>query len=246
MNLDVTWQAKIAPTTIEGMTVSDLDVSLKAAEAIARLLTDKPNAAIGLPTGRTPLGCYKLLAEWSKSGKLDWSRAKCFALDDYLDAQESKSFAHYLEENLYKHTNLPSQSKFNPRFCDDYDALIADVGGLDLTLVGIGHNGHVAFNEPGTPLSSWTHCLLLTESTRTANSSFFGTLDQTPRRAITMGISTILASRQIILLASGMDKQKIMHSAFYGAIGTDVPASFLQNHFNVNVITDFDYSRSNT
>jgi glucosamine-6-phosphate deaminase len=216
-------------------------LSLAAAEAVIRQLKGKPDSCIGLPTGRTPIGCYAILSDLSKGKKLDWSAAKCFALDDYLDADEDKSFNHYLYTHLYKQCNLPITSRFNPRFSDDYDALIAGQGGLDLTLIGIGRNGHIAFNEPQTPFSSWTHCLRLTESTRRANSAFFGSVEKTPQYAATMGIKTILSSRKLILIANGSDKQEILHKALHGPITEDVPASILQQHPDLSVITDFDY-----
>jgi glucosamine-6-phosphate deaminase len=219
-------------------------LSLKTAEAIAAQLRKKPDSCLGLPTGRTPLGCYELLSQWSRDGKLDWSQARCFALDDYLDVQEVDSFAHYLQENLYQHTNLPLEQRFNPRFSDNYDQLIADCGGLDLTVIGIGSNGHIAFNEPGTPRHSWTNCIWLTESTRQANAAFFSYPYNIPNRAVTMGIATILASRQLILIANGERKQEILSQALNGPRTSEVPASYLQEHHNLQIFTDFDYQHA--
>lgn len=219
-------------------------LSLKTAEAIAAQLKTKPESCLGLPTGRTPLGCYELLSKWSKEGKLDWSKARCFALDDYLDVQEVDSFAHYLQENLYQHTNLPAAQRFNPRFSDNYDQLIADCGGLDLTVIGIGSNGHIAFNEPGTPRNSWTNSIWLTESTRQANAAFFSYPHNIPNRAVTMGVATILASRHLILIANGEHKQDILTKALTGPRTNDVPASFLQEHGDLKVFTDFDYQHA--
>ena len=219
-------------------------MSLQTAEAIANQLRMKPDSCLALPTGRTPIGCYQILSEWSRLGQLDWSKAKCFALDDYLDVEESQSFAYYLTKHLYCSTNLPKIARFNPRFCDNYDLLIAHQGGLDLAIVGIGRNGHIAFNEPGTPKESWTHCLFLTESTRKANASPFGSIASVPKRAITIGIRTILDSARVILVANGKDKKAILTKALSGTITTDVPASFLQSHLHLDLITDFDYEKS--
>ncbi len=224
------------------MTSSYEALSLKAAYAVRQQLQEKPDSCFGLPTGQTPLGLYKILADWSAEGQLDWSQTTCFALDDYLDAEESLSFAHYLVSNLYQFTNLPRHACFNPRFCDNYDSLIAEKGGLDLTIVGIGRNGHLAFCEPGTPALSWTHCLYLTESTRQANASFFGSLEHVPHKAVTMGLSTILGSRKLILIASGQHKQSILHKSLTGPITCSVPASFLQKHGNVHIFTDFTFT----
>lgn len=215
-------------------------MSLRVAEAVASQLRVKPTSCLGLPTGRTPLGCYELLSQWSRRHQLDWSSARCFALDEYLDVNREMSFAHYLQANLYQHTNLPASGQFNPASCDDYESLIADRGGLDLTVVGIGGNGHIAFNEPGTAPASWTHCTWLTESTRTANASFFGSLDRVPARAVTMGLNTILSSRQIILIASGEHKRNILSRALSGPVTAAIPASFLQVHRDLKVFTDFD------
>jgi glucosamine-6-phosphate deaminase len=216
-------------------------LSLEMAEAISKQLRAKPNSNLGLPTGGSPLGGYKLLSKWSLDKRLDWSQVKCFALDDYLDAEEDESFEYYLEENLYKNTNLPSWHKFNPRHTDNYDSLIEENGGLDLTILGLGQNGHIAFNEPGTPKASWTHCTWLAESTRKANQTYFGPEEEVPRRALTMGIETILASRKIILIASGKQKHATLERALLGIVDVNVPASFLSLHPDVTVISDFEY-----
>jgi glucosamine-6-phosphate deaminase len=215
-------------------------LSMRVAEQVKNQLIRKPDSVFGCPTGRTPTGAYRILARWSKEGEIDWSKAKCFGLDEYIDVEEAGSFRHYLEQNLYKFTNLRPGGRFSPFFTDDYDGLIATNGGLDLTILGIGTNGHIAFNEPGTPLESFTHSIWLTESTRQANAEFFGGLEKTPTRAVTMGIRTILSSRRIILMVSGKQKKGILTKALEGPVTTDVPASFLQLHRAVSVMTDFD------
>ncbi|HEY9716702.1 MAG TPA: glucosamine-6-phosphate deaminase [Trichormus sp.] len=216
-------------------------LSHELAETIVKQLREKPNSCFGLPTGRTPLGCYSLLSKWSEMRTLDWSRARCFQLDEYIDpAERSMTFEHFLEQNLFKHTNLPVENRFNPKQCDHYDDLIEGYGGLDLTVLGIGSNGHIAFNEPGTIRSSWTHCLWLTESTREANKSYFGGQPRVPKQAITMGIQTILNSNKLILIASGIKKREILERAMLGPVCPEIPASFLSLHPHVTVITDFD------
>ncbi len=215
-------------------------LSLRVAGAVKKLIVDNPSACLGLPTGRTPAGCYRLLSGWSQDGRLDWRQVKCFALDEYIDAPERASFKSYLERNLYGNTNLPATSRFCPALVDNYDELIALHGGLDLTILGIGGNGHIAFNEPGTPLHSWTHGIFLAEATRQANAEFFDRKESIPTRAVTMGIQTILTSRKIILIASGAQKRDILVRALEGRVTPEVPASFLQLHANVEVITDFD------
>ncbi len=216
-------------------------LSEEIADVVAAQIRSKPNSCFGLPTGNSPLGCYKFLGDWSKQKKIDWSQTKCFALDEYVDADESITFQHFLQTNLYQYTNLQDQNKFNPSACDDYDSLIAAHGGLDLTILGLGANGHIAFNEPGTPLESWTHSIWLTESTRKANQSYFAATTTVPYRAVTMGIRTILNSRKLILIASGAHKKDILEQALLGAVDPNIPASYLSLHPHVTVLTDFEF-----
>lgn len=216
-------------------------LSEEIAEVVAAQISSKPNSCFGLPTGNSPLGCYKFLGDWSKQKKIDWSQTKCFALDEYVDADESITFQHFLQTNLYQYTNLQDQNKFNPSACDDYDTLIESQGGLDLTILGLGANGHIAFNEPGTPLESWTHSIWLTESTRKANQSYFAATTTVPYRAVTMGIRTILNSRKLILIASGAHKKDILEQALLGAVDPNIPASYLSLHPHVTVLTDFEF-----
>lgn len=210
------------------------------AKSVIDLIKAKPDACLGLPTGRTPLLCYQYLSEESQKGEIDWSGVRAFGLDEYLDAEERHSFRYFLNENLYKNTNLKYENKHNPLYHNDYDELIAKCGGLDLCILGLGRNGHIAFNEPGTPVLSWTHSIVLDECTRQANAEFFqgGSI---PTKAVTMGISTILSSRQLILMVSGANKKEILTRAMRGPISSDVPASFLQTHDNLMVLADFDY-----
>jgi glucosamine-6-phosphate deaminase len=216
-------------------------LSQDMAESVEQQLKRNPKSNFGLPTGHSPLGAYQILSQWSREGRLDWSQANCFALDEYLDADQEETFQQFLETNLYQHTNLPKERRFNPQNTDNYDALIKEKGGLDLTILGIGTNGHIAFNEPGTPRASWTHCIWLTESTRAANQTFFGPGDEVPKRAVTMGLETILASRKIILLASGAHKQAVLEKALLGEVNLQVPASFLSLHSDVTVLSDFEF-----
>jgi glucosamine-6-phosphate deaminase len=216
-------------------------LSQLTAEQIANLLKANPHGRLGLPTGNTPKRCYEILADWSRQGQVSWSKAKCFALDDYLETEERFSFQHYLETNLYRFTDLPAQARFNPRQVDNYDQLILAEGGLDFCLLGIGENGHIAFNEPPTPRESWTHCVWLSEETKRANRKSFEGDSTVPTRAITMGISTLLASRSIVLIASGKNKRKALHRALTDPPDMNLPASFLTTHPNLLVIADFDW-----
>jgi glucosamine-6-phosphate deaminase len=217
----------------------DSTLSLRVAEAVKDQIRRHPGSVLGLPTGRTPTGVYELLSSWSRQGEINWSAVRCFGLDEYYDVDESESFRGYLQANLYQHINLPEQARFNPIFWSDYDAKIAEQGGLDLAILGIGKNGHIAFNEPGTPLNSWTHSVILTESTRQANAEFFK--KTIPTRAVTMGIQTILQAKRLILMASGKNKKDILTQALMGPVTPAVPASLLQLHSDIMVMTDFEY-----
>lgn len=216
-------------------------LSEEIAEVVVAQIRNKPASCFGFPTGNSPLGCYKFLGDWSQQKKVDWSQTRCFQLDEYVEADESITFQHFLETNLYQYTNVAAQNKFNPGSCDDYDSLIASKGGLDLTILGLGTNGHIAFNEPGTPLESWTHSIWLTESTRKANQSYFAAGTTVPYRAVTMGIRTILNSRKLILIASGAHKKDILERALLGSVNPDIPASYLSLHPHVTVLTDFEF-----
>jgi glucosamine-6-phosphate deaminase len=228
-------------------------LSLKVAHAIAEQIRIKPKCCLGLPTGNTPLLTYHILANWS-SGQgqyadsdapaIDWSQVLCFALDDYFNVNREHSFEAFLEKHLYSHTNLPLDNRLNPCQTEDYDLLIESCGGLDLTVLGIGGNGHIAFNEPGTMALSYTHCTWLSESTRIANQNAFGSLESTPHTGITMGLQTILCSAKIILMASSEAKRSIVERAFDGPVTLDLPASLLQTHSHADVWTDFGYEKS--
>lgn len=216
-----------------------MSLSLRVATIIRQAIAGNPDIRLGLPTGATPTGTYQILADWSRVGDIDWSQARSFGLDEYIEGPEKDSFRRYLYEHLYKHTNIEDTRRFCPLFHDDYDGLIESQGGLDLTILGIGTNGHIAFNEPGTPLDSWTHCVSLTEATIQANKKFFSDPQNMPQHAVTMGLRTILSSKKLILMASGERKRAILERALHGPVIPEVPASFLQMHPDVLVCTDF-------
>lgn len=216
-------------------------LSLRLAEKILAVVRDKPSACLGLPTGRTPKLCYEYLTNWSRKGEIDWSNIRCFGLDEYLDTDEQHTFRKFLEDNLYKNGNFNPENLFNPLTENNYDKLIADRGGLELTILGLGQNGHIAFNEPGTPFNSWTHTAQLTHSTKVANGEFFGGLERVPQHAVTMGIQTILASRRIILVVAGANKVSVLREAMRGPITPSLPASFLQLHKQLEVLSEFQW-----
>ena len=222
------------------------EFSFAVAEQIQKQLKEKPDSCLALPAGHSPRGYYDLLARDSKNGAIDWRQTKCFALDDYLNTDEIHSFQSFLETHLYRFTNLSNQAKFNPRWHDNYDQLIAKNGGIDFCLLGLGTNGHIAFNEPPALAMSWTHCVFLTEATKKANKADFAIagsdkFDAIPEQAITMGIATVLASKRIILAVSGEHKSAVLAKALRGPIDPMLPASYLTTHHDLLVITDFPF-----
>ena len=202
-----------------------------AASVVAETIERTPDCKLGLPTGSTPIGMYKNLIQFD----LDWGYVKTFNLDEYENISHAhpESYHMYMRENLFSHVNLKEKNIHFPN--NEYDKTIKDEGNLDLTILGIGHNGHIAFNEPGSALTSKTRKVKLAEETIQANSRFFKTVDEVPKHAFTMGLQTIRESKRIILIANGSDKWDILDECFNGNVTTDRPASMLQVHPKIEV-----------
>jgi glucosamine-6-phosphate deaminase len=223
-------------------------MSSLAADLIESQLLRKPNSVLGLATGSTPVGLYKELAQRHKLKGLDFSQVTTFNLDEYLGLPPSheQSYRFFMDQNLFKHINVPPSSVHVPyghaegvlEFCEWYENAIKQAGGIDIQILGIGGDGHIAFNEPGSSLGSRTRLKTLTEETIKDNARFFDDLAQVPRFAITMGVGTILEARKIILIANGPKKAKIIAEAIEGPITSQVSASALQLHRDVVVILD--------
>jgi glucosamine-6-phosphate deaminase len=221
----------------------------EAAARIAELIRNKPDAVLGLATGSTPIGVYQELVRLHREENLDFSRVTTFNLDEYypMEPDAPQSYHRFMREHLFDHINcnnwhVPSGEVRNPEqienACREYEKMIQDAGGLDLQLLGIGRTGHIGFNEPGSPLDSKTRLVLLDYQTRAdAANDFFG-LDNVPVRAITMGIGTIMAAREVLLLANGTKKAAIVHEALEGKITSKVPASLLREHPNARFLLD--------
>ena len=219
-----------------------------AAELIADVIRRKPRAVIGLATGSTPLGTYKELIRLHKEEGLDFSRAITFNLDEYvgLTHDHPQSYHYFMWENFFKHINVNSKnvhipdgtSKDIPGFCRWYEEQIVKCGGLDVQLLGIGGNGHIAFNEPGSSLGSRTRAKTLDERTRQDNARFFRNLNEVPKYAITMGIGTIMDARQLILLANGAGKAEAIAKTVEGPITAMVPATIVQLHPKATIVID--------
>ena len=224
------------------------DMSRKAANIISAQMILKPESVIGLATGSTPIGVYDQLTEWYKKGDLDFSKIHTVNLDEYkgIDAENKQSYHYFMNQHLFSRVNIELQNTFVPdgmnenqdEECQRYEKLIAGLGGVDLQLLGLGHNGHIGFNEPADIFEGPTHCVDLTEMTIEANKRFFASADDVPRQAFTMGIGTIMRSRKIIFAVSGKDKAAILKKALYGPVTPEVPASILQFHPDVIVIAD--------
>lgn len=223
-------------------------MSKQAAEMIADLIRHKPRAILGLATGSTPLGTYKQLIRLHKEEGLDFSRVTTFNLDEYvgLAHEHPQSYHYFMWENLFKQININPKNvhipdgtaKDIPAFCRWYEEQIVKAGGLDLQLLGIGSNGHIAFNEPGSSLGSRTRVKTLDEKTRQDNARFFRSLNEVPKYAITMGIGTIMDARQLILLANGDGKAEAIAKTCEGPITAMVPATIVQLHPRATIIVD--------
>ena len=221
------------------------NIAKMAAQRYVELLKRKPNAVLGGATGSTPLGLYAELARLCKAGEISFKDVKTFNLDEYvgLDGSHDQSYRYFMNHNLFEHIDIDINNTHVPDGIDTskaaaYDDEIKAAGGIDLQILGIGVDGHIGFDEPGTPLDSITHVVELDPSTREVNSRFFNSLDEVPTHAVTMGIKTVMNARSIILMAIGKSKAEIIAKAINGPITTDVPASILQLHPDVEFYLD--------
>ena len=209
------------------------ELSSTVADIVEEQITKHPLSKLVLPTGSTPLGMYEELV----NKKLDWSTVITFNLDAYLmNITHPQSYQSYMRKNLFDKTNIyPDHSHFPFRPTSAFEDKMAGSMGIDLCILGIGTNGHIAFNEPGSSFLSRTRVVNLNEQTIEDNSRFFGSVEDTPKQAITMGLGTIMESKKIVLMANGDHKLNILNVAMNGEVTEDVPASILQNHENVKV-----------
>ena len=225
-------------------------IAAMAAQQYVALLKRKPNAILGGATGSTPLGLYAELVRLNKAGEISFKDASSFNLDEYvgLDGTHDQSYRYFMDHNLFDHIDIDKTRTHVPSGIDvsdpaAYDKQIEAAGGVDLQLLGIGNNGHIGFNEPGTPFGSLTHIVELTESTREANKRFFASIDEVPTHAVTMGIKTVMQARSIILMAIGPAKAPIMKEMLQGPVTEKVPASVLQLHPDVTVYMDYEAAK---
>lgn len=224
------------------------DMSKKAANIIASQVVLKPDCVLGLATGSTPIGAYKNLVEKYEQGDLDFSQVTTVNLDEYkgLPRENDQSYYYFMHDNLFDHVNVKPENTHLPdgtkedanEECARYEELIRSLGGQDLQLLGLGHNGHIGFNEPDTVFEKTTHCVDLQESTIEANKRFFASADDVPKQAYTMGIGTIMQAKKILVVVSGEDKADTVAKAFFGSVTPEVPASILQFHKDVILVAD--------
>ncbi|MBS4212338.1 MULTISPECIES: glucosamine-6-phosphate deaminase [Neobacillus] len=224
------------------------EMSLKAAEYIIEKVINNPRIKLGLATGGTPVGTYKnLIADHRKNGT-SYQHVTTFNLDEYigLSGDNQNSYRYFMNEQLFNHIDVHESKTFIPSGivkdmqaeCLYYDDLIEKHGGIDLQLLGIGQNGHIGFNEPGTSFRSNTHVVQLAPSTIQANARFFNNIEEVPTKAITMGIASILRSKEILLLVSGESKNDAMFKLLNGELTENFPASALKKHPYVTIIAD--------
>ena len=222
------------------------EMSALAADIIGAQVLLKPRCVLGLAAGSSPIGTYQKLIEACRQGRLDFSQVRTVNLDEYcgLTGDNPQSYRYFMDHQLFSQVNIPRENTFLPDgMAQDmeeesrrYEALVASLGGVDLQLLGIGHNGHIGFNEPTDSFPPTVHQVELTESTIQANSRLFDRIEDVPTQAITMGVGTILKADKILLIA-GADKKSIVEEALYGKVTPQVPASVLQLHRDVTVIT---------
>jgi glucosamine-6-phosphate deaminase len=223
-------------------------IGKKAALLVSSQVLFKPNSVLGFATGSTSLGMYLELIKMYKRNEVDFSKVVTFNLDEYykISPENPNSYHYYMEENFFKYVNFSSYNNHIPdgttndveKECSNYDNLITQSGGIDLQVLGIGSNGHIGFNEPAEKLKMFTHLVELSEETFKDNSRFFGSLKEVPKKAISVGIGTILKAKQIILLASGTNKAEAIKRTVNGYIDIWCPSSLLQIHPKTILIID--------
>ena len=224
------------------------DASRKVASILAAQVVLKPDCVLGLATGSSPIGAYQQLIKWYNQGDLDFSKTKSVNLDEYvgLSADHDQSYAYFMRNNLFDHINIDQNNTNLPnglepdaaKECARYDKVIADLGGVDLQLLGIGGNGHIGFNEPADHFSTGTNQVNLAASTIAANARFFENESMVPRQAYTMGMLGIMQAKRVVLIATGPAKAQAIYDSFCGPVTPQVPASILQLHPDFILVAD--------
>ena len=224
-------------------------ISALIAEEFIKVINAKPNAVLGLATGTSPLQVYADLAKANKEGRVSFKDVATFNLDEYigLEGTHNQSYRYFMNENLFNHIDINKDRTHVLKgtgdylaYANQYDKLIADFGGIDIQILGIGSDGHIAFNEPGTPFNSLTHVAELAESTIVDNSRLFNDISEVPTKAVTMGLQSIMNARKIVLIATGKNKAKAIYNLLKGPKTEEVPCSILQDHKDCTIYCDED------
>ena len=223
-------------------------MSRQVANIISAQVILKPDCVLGLATGSTPVGAYRQLVEWYQRGDLDFSQVRSINLDEYvgLAPTHNQSYRYFMQSNLFDHVNIAPEHTHLPNGlakdaaeeCRRYNEIIHSLGPIDLQLLGIGHNGHIGFNEPSDSFALETHVVDLAQDTIQANARFFASADEVPRQAMTVGVQTIVRAKKVLVAVSGRDKAEIVKKAFTGPVTPRVPASILQMHPDVVLVGD--------
>ena len=224
------------------------EMSRIAANILSAQVTLKPDCVLGLATGSTPIGTYKVLAERCAKGDLDFSQVKSINLDEYvgLSGEHDQSYRYFMNTNLFDHINIDKANTHVPNGlaedveaeCVRYNEIIHTLGPIDIQVLGMGHNGHIGFNEPDEYFPLETHKVDLAQSTIDANARFFASADEVPRQALTMGIQSIMQAKKVLVVVNGIGKAEIVKKAFTGPVTPQVPASILQMHPDVILVGD--------
>lgn len=226
------------------------ELSKRAASIFVNRINRLNKPVIGLATGSTPEKMYEILVGKYRSGEISFSEIITFNLDEYvgLSKNDPTSYQYFMNDHLFNHVDIKVQNIHLPnglahdleKECEEYEELIKSAGSIDLQILGLGLNGHIGFNEPGTSFTSRTHVVELEQSTIEANARFFSSIEEVPKKALTMGIDTIMDAKEIVFLVQGEKKAEILKRVVYGEVTEEVPASILQRHPNVTLITDIE------
>lgn len=228
---------------------NERELSKQIAEEFINVINKKPNAVLGLATGTSPLGVYANLVNANKEGRVTFKNCTTFNLDEYvgLEGTHNQSYRYFMNDNLFNHIDIDKNNTNvllgvgdYVSFMNEYDNKIEKAGGIDIQILGIGSDGHIAFNEPGTSFDSLTHETELTEQTIKDNSRLFNDISEVPTRAVTMGLKSIMNARKIVLIATGKNKAKAVYGLIKGPMTEDMPCSILQKHKDVTIYVDED------
>ncbi|MFC0475765.1 glucosamine-6-phosphate deaminase [Robertmurraya beringensis] len=224
------------------------EMSVEVCKLVKMKINTLATPVLGLATGSTPERLYELLVDEVQKESLSFKNVTTFNLDEYvgISGNDRNSYRYYMNSKFFDHIDIQIENTHVPnglaknisKECENYESRIEELKGIDLQILGIGRNGHIGFNEPGTPFSTQTHVVELEESTRKANSRFFQSLEEVPTRAITMGIDTIMKSKEIVLLVSGEKKAEALNALINGEVSEKFPASILQKHPHVTIFAD--------